>query len=232
MPADPERPTSKPERLPAGRHGLDPEFVAANQRERLIDAIPSVVAMTGFHAMTIEDIVARAGVSRSAFYAHFDSKDEVFLAAYDQAIPAFARAVQRGADEGEGFADAAHRALAAAIEFVLAEPAIAMMCLVEILAVGPAGIERRNRATQNFVALLERAAATLPPDTPAVLPLTTQTVVGGISEVAYNRLVQGKTAELPGLVPDLLYSMLMPFVGHEPALADVQRLTGERTASR
>jgi hypothetical protein len=47
--------------------------------------------------------------------------------------------------------------------------------------------------------------------------LTSETIVGGIYEIVYSRVLQGKTAQLPSLLPDLAYSMMLPYVGHVEA---------------
>src|ERR1700744_4324081 len=74
------------DRLPRGRHGLSPEFVARNQRERLISALILTLAEVGYQKTTVSMIGGRASVSKSDFYKHFDSKDDCFLAAYDHAV--------------------------------------------------------------------------------------------------------------------------------------------------
>src|SRR6201995_3724390 len=71
------------DRLPRGRHGLSPEFVARNQRERLIAALIHTLDEVGYQKTTVSMIGRRAAVSKSDFYKHFDSKDECFFAGYD-----------------------------------------------------------------------------------------------------------------------------------------------------
>src|SRR5260221_13968885 len=70
-------------RLPPGRHGLPREFVAHNQRERLIAGLAEAIAENGYAGTTIAHITRHAAVSRRTFYEHFASKDECFVAAYD-----------------------------------------------------------------------------------------------------------------------------------------------------
>ena len=49
-------------------------------------------------------------------------------------------------------------------------------------------------------------------------PLTAETIVGGIYEVVYSRVLQGKTEDLPQeLQHDLAYSMMLPYIGHAAA---------------
>lgn len=63
--------------LPPGRHGLPKEFVAANQRTRLINGFAEAVGRRGYCAVTIAEITAAASVSRRTFYEHFRSKEEI-----------------------------------------------------------------------------------------------------------------------------------------------------------
>src|ERR1700760_2493201 len=55
--------------------------VARNQRERLFAASFAVASEKGYEAMTVADILALSGVSRSAFYANFANKGECLTAA-------------------------------------------------------------------------------------------------------------------------------------------------------
>ena len=82
------------ERLPRGRHGLPREFVAQNQRERLLAALAECLRGEGYEGTTVSTIGKRAGVSKSDFYKHFESKDACFVAAYDDAVE---RIRERGA---------------------------------------------------------------------------------------------------------------------------------------
>src|SRR3954454_16600463 len=69
--------------LPKGRHGLSRQFIASNQRERLLEAIANVVAEKGYAGTRVADITNYAGVSRKTFYELFTDKEECFLAAFD-----------------------------------------------------------------------------------------------------------------------------------------------------
>ena len=79
-----------------------------NQRERLFAATVAMVAEKGYEATTVADLVELSGVSRSAFYRHFEDKQECFLAAAEALIePTLGghgarpeRRLRRGADPG------------------------------------------------------------------------------------------------------------------------------------
>ena len=53
----------------------------ASPRGRILEAVAQVVALKGYAAATVADVVARAGVSRKTFYEHFNDKEDAFLAA-------------------------------------------------------------------------------------------------------------------------------------------------------
>src|ERR1700712_1901639 len=69
--------------LPRGRHGLSAEEVASHQRQRIVAAIGAVVAEDGYGALTVERVIADAGISRSTFYIHFANKQDAVLAAHE-----------------------------------------------------------------------------------------------------------------------------------------------------
>jgi AcrR family transcriptional regulator len=213
--------------LPAGRHGLSPRFVRDHQRERILLATLEVAGDSGFQALTVDQIIAAAGVSRRTFYDHFANRDAAFVAAYDAVVDRVLAHVGDACTEADGFADRLHRGLEALVDVLVAEPAIARAVVVEVLASSAPGPARRDKVLRRFASMLDEAAADTPPGrSRPTSPLTASTVVGGINEVVATRLVRGHAAELPSLVPDLVYSALLPYVGREAAAAEHRRLAG------
>ena len=49
-------------------------------------AVADVASVAGYASMSVEGIIATAGVSRRTFYDHFSDKQEAFLAAYDAIV--------------------------------------------------------------------------------------------------------------------------------------------------
>src|SRR5271154_5524720 len=49
-------------------------------RRKLLAAAENIFARTGYEAARLEDIAAAAGYTRGAFYANFDSKEDIFFA--------------------------------------------------------------------------------------------------------------------------------------------------------
>jgi AcrR family transcriptional regulator len=208
--------TRAPHQLPPGRHKLSREYVETNQRERILDAIADVTSLAGYAAMSVEDIIATAGVSRRTFYDNFRSKEDAFLAALDAVGARLVGRVRAAYEANRAFAGGVRDCLAAFLQFLADEPRYADMGIVEILAAGPAAIQRRNQVMKQFAELLREGAQTVPNGRrpPA---LTAETIIGGIYEVVYARVLEGQTSELPALLPDLAYSMMQPYIGHDAA---------------
>jgi AcrR family transcriptional regulator len=170
-----------------------------------------------------------AGVSRRTFYEHFKNKEDVFLAAYDTVAGRLVEGVVEAVEEADTFADQCSAGLAAFLEFVASEPAFGRMCRVEVLAAGLDAVKRRNDTMQAFAALIDHKANELlegkvPP------PLTAETVVGGIYEVVYTRVLRGEIQSLPSLLPELVYSSLLPYLGLEAAREERARLSEAKAA--
>ncbi len=56
---------------------------SATTRERFLDAAIAVMRTKGFHATTVDDLCAAAGLSKGAFFHHFASKEDLAIAAAD-----------------------------------------------------------------------------------------------------------------------------------------------------
>lgn len=64
--------------LPAARRKHQADRTRATRR-RLLDAAKRIFAQDGFEAARLEDIAAGAGYTRGAFYANFESKEDIFF---------------------------------------------------------------------------------------------------------------------------------------------------------
>src|SRR5271157_451807 len=67
---------------PATRHQEKTDIT----RSRFLQAAEKIFARDGFDASKLEEIAAAAGYTRGAFYANFDSKEDLFLALLEREI--------------------------------------------------------------------------------------------------------------------------------------------------
>ncbi len=204
----------RPPQLPSGRHGLQPDVVAANQRERILEAVAGAAAELGYAEMSVEAIIARAGVSRRTFYEHFKNKEDAFLAAYDAAVRQQARHITRAYLHERTVQQRLRAGITAYLRFIAGEPDVARMCIVEVLAAGPRAMARRTEAMQMFAEIIEDNIRELIPGCRRAA-LHAETIVGGIHEVVLRRILADRITELPGMADDLLATILMLYVGED-----------------
>jgi AcrR family transcriptional regulator len=172
-----------------------------NQRERLFAAMVATVAEKGYEGTTVADLVELSGVSRSAFYKHFDDKQACFLAAVEAMVePTLERL---GADESNppGI-ERARGAFESLIKLIVDQPAAAKMCIVEIYAAGPEGAKLVDKTMDSITALAAALLEQVPERKGMPVDLV-RAIVGGIQKVIHKRLYRGQEEELLELVPQL-----------------------------
>jgi AcrR family transcriptional regulator len=165
----------------------------------MIDA----VAEKGYRAMTVADVISRAGLSRKTFYEHFDNKQECFLATYDQISARAISRMERAYEEADGWPGRVEAAIRALFEAAIENPGAVRLALLEINAVGAVGIERRERSILHYERFI-RDALEFAPGKAAFTEPVLKAVVGGLNRVLYRRILRGERAELLALVPDLV----------------------------
>ena len=215
-----ESPEYPPElaRLPPGRHGLPREFVAHNQRERLIAGLAEAVAENGYAGTTIADITRHAAVSRRTFYEHFTSKDECFVEAYDVVMAELRKRVDDAFNQEEEWPQAIRAGIAALLEFLTASPHLARLSMVEALVAGPVVIERYDAAIQSLVPYFQAGREGRSEEILAGLSSTTEeALVGGMVSLISRRVFAERTEELEALLPDLVEFTLTPYLGSAEA---------------
>jgi AcrR family transcriptional regulator len=201
-------------RLPRGRHGLSPEFVAENQKERLIAGVTQALYEVGYQKTTVSLIAETALVSKSDFYRHFENKDQCFLAAYDSAVEAVRGEVSTACARTEGgeWASRLREAVHSLLSTFAANPALASIFLVEGLRVGPDVYDRFQKAVESFVEALRRGAPH-GPDGNEVPEATDEAVVGGIASMLGRRVLAGESERIGELYPEVLEFALTPYLG-------------------
>ena len=202
------------ERLPRGRHGLSPEFVAQNQRQRLIAGLIEALYEVGYQKTTVSLIGRRAAVSKSDFYKHFQSKDDCFVVAYEAAIERIREEVVSacaGYEESE-WSPRVRDGIAALLTFLANDPPLASISLVEGLRAGRGVYDRYQAAVESFVPYL-RQGAPRAPGGDLVPAATDEAVVGGIASLLGRRVLAGEAERIDELLPDVLEFALTPYLG-------------------
>ena len=200
--------------LPNGRHFLPREVVERNQRQRLLDAVPVVVAEHGCAGLTVEKVIAAAGVSRRTFYEFFADAREAMLATYDAIFARLLAAVERACAAEPDWPSGVRAAIAAALGFAAAEPAAARLLSVDTFSFSPEGARRVLASHERLAGLLASGREDRP--RAAQLPaITERALVSGIWTTIGSRLLEGTPERLAELELQLAELTLMPYLGAE-----------------
>jgi AcrR family transcriptional regulator len=207
--------------LPRGRHGLPRELVARSQRERLLAAVVRVIAANGYEATSVADILEEAGVGRESFYELFEDKQDCLLAARGILVDDLEATVNAAYEEPGPWPDRVRDGLAAMLEWFAADPAAARVVVVEIAAVGAPSRDLFQADFARFTKLVDAGIAQ-DQAVPGLAQLSGLAVGAALARV-YEGIVRDQTRELPQLLPDLTYEVLVPFIGEAAARTEQRR---------
>ncbi|WP_233599269.1 TetR/AcrR family transcriptional regulator [Amycolatopsis sp. WAC 01375] len=204
-------------KLPKGPHNLSRDEVAGTQRARLIDAVLENTGERGYVATTVGHITATARVSRTSFYEQFDGKQDAFLAAYRALTGEFiTQGVAAGAQSATPL-DAVTACCDFLVDYVHRRPTAVRAVLLEIYALGDAGLEVRENTLRAGEAVFDRTAKWLratDPTLPTPPPFTARTVVAATIELITQAIWIG-TEEAYGQAREAVrYTWLLGLLGH------------------
>jgi AcrR family transcriptional regulator len=195
---------------------LAPETIAGHDHsERALRAFAVVVAERGYANATIDQVVKRASMSPTTFYANFDGKKDALRAAIDNAGAQIAAAVMPAFRRNPDWPTAVRAAFGALLNFLASRPALAHLVMVDVYAAGPEALAQRDRALRPLTNLLEEARQR----SPQVPPVAVEAVFGAVYSLAFRQLRELGPEGLPGLAPLCTYLALAPFIGAEQACA-------------
>jgi AcrR family transcriptional regulator len=120
------------------------------KRGRLTQAALAIFAARGYHATSVDDIVARARMSKSAFYEQFDSKELCFREVLAQEGGELIHAVIGAVAGGEGHRDRMRRGIRAFVVACYKRSTVARLMMVESVGLSPSVEEVRHQLQERF----------------------------------------------------------------------------------
>ena len=203
-------------RLPHGRHGLPPEFVERNQRNRLLAALIRALAESGYNALTITALAEGAGVTTRTFYKYFESVEDCYLGAFDAAVGLLAEPLVEAYISVEVWPGKIRAAIAAALDFFAASPDLAKLLLTEPFVAGP-NVSRRYQAEIARLAPYLREGRDLSAEAASFPETTERGLIGSIASQVARKVSSGEAEELPAMLADLTQFALSPYLGASEA---------------
>jgi hypothetical protein len=147
-----------------------------------------------------------------------DPGHERLLAEYDAVMELALTELEGAFVDAEGdWAERMHAALARLLGLAAANPELAYLCTVDIVATGQEGLDRRDRWLQRFMGLCEAAyAQSEMPGPPTALQ--SNVVAGAVFELIRSHAAEDRLDRLPDALPTATLIAISPIVGRDVAL--------------
>jgi AcrR family transcriptional regulator len=191
-----------------------------------------VAAEKGLRAATVTEVTEMAGVSENVFYETFEDKEDCFLKAYDAVFDVVVAHMSASfeAASGEDWPRRVAAVLQALVKLLATEASIARMAMVEVSATGGVARARYRTALARFRPFLEegRDYSGRSEDLPAD---TAEFAVGGATSMIFDEFRAGRGQELERILPQLVFAVLMPYLGPAAAREEMERVAREKLRS-
>lgn len=191
--------------------GLSSEARRAERRQKLIQAAVEVFGTVGFHAATVRQICAAAGLTERYFYESFDNQHSLFDAAYDHELDRLrATIVAAIAGAPRGFPQMIEAVMRAYYGILQREPRLARILLIEIYGAIQDMDRLYQRGVRDFAALMR---GVIEANTRLSLggvdaQLFTTALIGAVTHLATHWLLNGYRESLDTMVSNSLALIL------------------------
>jgi AcrR family transcriptional regulator/DNA-binding MarR family transcriptional regulator len=202
------------------------------QRARVLAATVSSIAEVGYAQLSVTNVVALARVSRATFYDLFSDREDVFLAAFDEAVAQIEAVAAEAYASGGTWEQRVRAGLETVLDVFDEEPALARLCVMESQQAGPRMLGRRAEIVERLARIVDEGSGgqrrrgadsgqgrsgAAPP------PLTAQSLVAGVLWVLHERLLSGAPGPLSELVGPLMSMIVFPYRDPAAAAAELRR---------
>jgi AcrR family transcriptional regulator len=196
---------------------------AAQERDRLVEAMAESCARCGYPETSVEAVCAAAGVTGEAFGRHFDDKEACALAAVESILAAGMATVADAYSPDTSEWESALQALRALLELFASRPAPASLAFTDSRQIMPErALERHEAGFAILTTMLDRLRTDS--EAGALAPaIGARAAIGGGEALVRREIAAGRADRLPRTLPDLVYGATVPFLGQEEALRLARR---------
>ena len=196
--------------------------VGFDARERILRSMIGSVAERGYAGTDVSEVIESAGVPSAIFDRLFAGKDDCVLAAYDWAVDPILDQVATAYELGAAtsWSEGVRRGLEALLEAIAEQPDTARMALVEVPPISPDAHARYRTTLERLASLLRGGREYLGEDEEPP-PQVELMAVGGAEVILVDEVSAGRADQLPARMPEILFAILVPYLGPEDAAAEM-----------
>jgi AcrR family transcriptional regulator len=192
------------------------------QRARLLAAAVGAFEEYGYACTTVQQITARARVSRRTFYELFENREGCLVALLEDVVGAVEGELGAAGLAGAGWCERVRGGLGVILAFFDREPALARVCVVQALRGGPGVLERREAILARLAVVVDEGRGEGARGV-GCSPLTAEGLVGAAFGIVYARLLRGERRPLADLLGELMGMIVLPYLGAAAARRELAR---------
>ncbi|HEV7399801.1 MAG TPA: TetR/AcrR family transcriptional regulator [Solirubrobacterales bacterium] len=201
-------------------------MASESRRDLILAAMIRVVGRKGYKETSVADVIEETPTSRTTFYKYFDDKHDCFLAAYDMLVEQVFAEVVANCDGAQPWLERVETGLSTIVKLFALDPELARTAVVEVAAAGADARQRHWNAVARFTAYLdggrELAGGRELPENISLMS------AGAVSGLIFDELLAGRATQLQAMLPDLLFAMLVPYLGPRAAAEEMRRVAATR----
>lgn len=193
----------------------------AQRREALLLAMLVELTGKGYREASVEGAARVAGVDAKEAEAEFASKDECLFAAYDRVSEQILERATAGCEDGLPWPERVRGGLSALLDAVAARPQLAQAITRSFPGIRPSTYERYVELLSCFVPYMRegREYSGVEEELPGEVELL---AVGAAESIIFGEVEAGRAGSLPRMMPEILFSVLVPFLGPDRAASEMR----------
>ncbi len=191
------------------------------RRDALLRAMMDELAEQGYREASVVRALEAAGVSTEEFAVEFGDKDECLFAAYDRLAAEVVAKTSVECDSAEPWPERVRVGLETLLAELAAKPKMAQAITRSFPGIRPSAYERYVNLLSRFVPFMRegRDYSEVDEELPGEVELL---AVGAAEAIIFGEVDAGRAERLPQMLPEILFSVLVPFMGPDRA-ADEMR---------
>jgi hypothetical protein len=191
-------------------------------RVRLLEAMLEELVEKGYGEAEVQGALERAHLGGEEWSALFVDKDACLVAAFDQLTEQLRAAIVDGCAAGSDWPGRVAGGLRVLLVRLAARAQMAEALARTFPSIGPPAQARYQAFVEGLAPLLAEGREFS--GTPAELPGEVELLAVGAAEaIVFEQIQAGRTAGLAALGPEILFSVLVPFVGSAVAAAEMEK---------
>ncbi len=217
--------------------GVSENQLVEIQRSRLLAGAVGAIEELGYANTTVEHITSRARVSRRTFYELFENREACLRALFDDVLVTIERELSAADLGGLGWRERVRGGLWVILSFFDREPALARVCVVQVLRGGEEVLGRREEVLTRLAGVVDEGRGESPRSGDCTA-LTAEGLVGAAFAIVHGRLLHETRQPLTGLLGELMGLIVLPYLGAAAARRERNRavpaakLTARRPVGR